>query len=187
MSLKLTVNRSNQLGLYNLDVEGIFKSDSKFCEDNSVFKYLENESSSDEYTDFTVFNVKTEYILKTIKDILDEGKWSDLEKETDEILENYAIRKSKFITYKPTDEEMKNAILMHKNMLKDAEKHDEYAILKSTSEDPDVQIKLLGALFEASNEFPDGVSMDDLMNISEKWGVLDYMTKELLNLENFNE
>jgi hypothetical protein len=54
--------------------------------------------------------------------------------------------------------------------------------LKSKSEDIEVQIRLLGALFEANSKFPGGASQDDLMNIAEKWNVLDYMTEEMLDL-----
>ena len=58
-------------------------------------------------------------------------------------------------------------------MLTDAEHHEETALqcfemLKSKSENIEVQIKLLGAIFEVNRKFPDGISRDDLMNISEK-------------------
>ncbi|VVB92174.1 Uncharacterised protein [uncultured archaeon] len=187
MSLKFTItkNQLNKLGLYNLNVEAVFKNDSKFCEDYSEFKIWENEGSSDEYTDFTEHNVNIDNILKTIKNILDEGKWCDFEDETNEILMSYANRKSNFIKYTPTDKEITDAVFLYKKILTDAEHQEKSALLcrellKSTSENTEVQIKLLGALFEANSKFPDGASKDDLMNISEKWDVLDYMTEELL-------
>jgi hypothetical protein len=111
----------------------------------------------------------------------------DFESEKNEILMSYAIKKSNFMKYKPTDKEITNAVLMYKNILTDAEHQEELAlecieILKSKSENTEVQIRLLGAMFEATSKFPDEISQDALMNISEKWDVLDYMTKEMLDL-----
>lgn len=115
--------------------------------------------------------------------------WQDRAKLADtltKIMADYQMRKSKFIKYVPTEQELRTAMKLYRFMLELAEANDPNAlkmmeIINSVSAVPETQIKFTGFIEEILKKYPTGMVPDQpLMDVAEKWDVLDYIVEDRL-------
>lgn len=115
--------------------------------------------------------------------------WQDRAKLADtltKIMADYQMRKSKFIKYTPTEQELRGAMKLYKFILELVDENDPNAlkmseIINSVSTVPETQIKFVGFMEEILKKYPTGMVPDQpLMDIAEKWDVLDYIMEDRL-------
>ena len=112
----------------------------------------------------------------------------DWNKELKTLVDEYTYRDSKFTIDTPSQKELMKAVTSYKLILDDAEIDEEYALaflnsLASYSHEISDQIKLFGAMFELIEKYPGGIiPKSALINISEKWGVLDYVINDIFKI-----
>lgn len=103
-----------------------------------------------------------------------------------DLMAEYEARKSKPIKYVPTEKELRDAMRFYKLILDLADQKDPNAlklrdILNSVSSIPEEQIKFTGFIDELLKKYPTGqIPTDFLMDIAEKWDVLEYIVTDRL-------
>lgn len=102
------------------------------------------------------------------------------------LMADYQARKSKFIKYVPTEKELREAMRLYKFILELVDEKDPNAlkmmeVLNSVSSVPEIQIKFAGFMDELLKKYPTGEVPDQvLMDVAEKWDVLDYIIEDRL-------
>lgn len=104
------------------------------------------------------------------------------------LIAEYEMRKSKLIKYVPTEKELREAMRLYRYTLELAEEGEPNAvklleIMNSVSKVPEEQIKFTGFMDEILKKYPAGeVPHDSLMDVAEKWGVLDYIVEDIVGI-----
>lgn len=120
-------------------------------------------------------------------------RWQDKAKiaqQFQSIMAEYAMRKSKFIKYIPTEKELREAMRLYRFLLELSEEGDPNAIklreiLDSMSDVPEEQIKFTGFMEESLRNYPTGeIPQEFLMNTAEKWDVLEYVVDDIVRALN---
>lgn len=102
------------------------------------------------------------------------------------LMADYQMRKSKFIKYTPTEQELRGAMRLYRFILELVDENDTNAlkmmeIINSVSTIPETRIKFTGFMEELLKKYPTGVMPDQhLMDTAEKWDVLDYIMEDKL-------
>lgn len=127
-------------------------------------------------------------ISNDLKDVRGWQKKLKIAQQLQNIMAEYEMRKSKLIKYVPTERELKEAMRFYRFTLELYEKGEPNAvklkeILDSISNIPEEQIKFIGFLEEILRTYPTGeVSGEFMMNIAEKWDVLDYIVEDIIKV-----
>lgn len=115
--------------------------------------------------------------------------WQDRAKIAEtltKLMADYQMRKSKFIKYTPTEQELRGAMRLYRFILELVDEDDPNAlkmmeIINSVSTIPETQIKFTGFMEELLKKYPTGQVPDQpLMDTAEKWDVLDYIMEDRL-------
>lgn len=116
--------------------------------------------------------------------------WQDRAKIAEtltKLMADYQMRKSKFIKYTPTEQELRGAMRLYMFILELVDEDDPNAlkmieIINSVSTVPETQIKFTGFMDEILKKYPTGAVPDQpLMDTAEKWDVLDYIMEDRLS------
>lgn len=115
--------------------------------------------------------------------------WQDRTKITEtltKLMADYQMRKSKFIKFIPTEQELREAMRLYRFILELVDEKDPNAekmleLLNSVSTVLEAQIKFTGFMDEILKKYPTGEVPDQpLMDAAEKWDVLDYIMEDRL-------
>lgn len=126
----------------------------------------------------------TNNVLKNLRGWQDKAK---IVQQLQNLMAEYAMRKSKFIKYIPTEKELRDAMIFYRFILESSEEGDPNAIklreiLDSISDIIEEQIKFTGFMDEILKKYPIGeVPHNILMNVAEKWDVLEYVVEDIVS------